>query len=221
MRHTLQRGEGPTEDPLVGDECRPTLAVEHQVRADFHVMPLPRMPVRRLGYSIHMAATLRALNPPDAAALYRLRREALLETPDAFLASPEDDIASSPEAIAPLLARAPESVVFGAFDPKLVGFIGFYRDTHVKAAHKAHIWGTYVRAASRGKGLGAQLLQTALAHARGLDGITTAYLAVSETASAARALYERAGFTVWAFDPYALSIGGKMIGDHHMLLSLT
>ncbi len=173
-----------------------------------------------LSYSIPMKATVRELEPSDAAALCALRREALFDAPDAFLASPEDDIASSPEAVASLLTRTPDSVVFGAFDPELVGFIGLYRDTHVKAAHKAHIWGTYVRAASRGKALGPQLLQAAIAHGRSLKGVTTIYLAVSDSAPAARALYERAGFTVWAFDPYALSVRGKMTGDHHMILSL-
>ena len=57
-----------------------------------------------------MSFEIRPLEPGDAAALFRLRRESLLAEPLAFLASPEDDLAATEEAVRVMLARAPQAV---------------------------------------------------------------------------------------------------------------
>jgi hypothetical protein len=58
--------------------------------------------------------TIRMLGTRDAEALFQLRREALRDSPLAFLASPEDDLAASAQAVGQLLERT-GSAVFGAF----------------------------------------------------------------------------------------------------------
>jgi hypothetical protein len=87
------------------------------------------------------AAQIRELGAVDAEPLFRLRRHALLDAPLAFAACPEDDLATSVAAVRELLSRGRGSAVFGAFHPELVGMLGLYRDRHVKAAHKVHLWG--------------------------------------------------------------------------------
>jgi ribosomal protein S18 acetylase RimI-like enzyme len=163
---------------------------------------------------------IRELGESDAEPLFQLRRRALLDTPLAFAASPEDDLASSVAAVRGLLSQGRGSIVFGAFDAALVGMLGLYRDRHVKAAHKVHLWGMYVRPEFRRRGCGRRLLDAALNHARTLNGVWSVQLSVSEAATEARALYERAGFRVWGIEPEALRCAGRTLREHHMILPL-
>jgi RimJ/RimL family protein N-acetyltransferase len=158
---------------------------------------------------------IRALKPADAVAYASLRRDALLGAPLSFASSSEDDRYSSAEAVVEML-RDPESAIFGAFDGGLVGGVGVYRDTHAKAAHKAHIWGMYVAPAQRGRGVAAALLAAALDHARLLPGVSWVHLGVSSTAPAARHVYEAAGFEVWGAEPEALRHQGESAVEYHM-----
>lgn len=166
------------------------------------------------------AAVIRALVGADAEAYVAIRRQALLDAPLAFAASPGDDIAATADAVREQLARAPESMIFGAFDPQLTGVVGLYRDRHRKAAHKVHVWGMYVAPSHRGSGIAAALIQAALDHARALPGAAWVHITVSEAAPAARRLYERAGFTVWGTEPEALRHDGRSVVEHHMALRL-
>ncbi|MDH3456902.1 MAG: GNAT family N-acetyltransferase [Gemmatimonadota bacterium] len=163
---------------------------------------------------------IRLLQEADAQAYIDLRRQALLEAPLAFTASPEDDVAASVEAVREQLRQTPQSVIIGAFQDGLVGIVGLYRDRHAKASHKSHLWGMYVTPDHRQQGLGSQLLEAALRHARTLAGITWVHLGVSSAASEARRLYDRAGFRVWGAEPDALRHADQAVVEYHMALQL-
>ncbi len=163
---------------------------------------------------------IRALQDPDAEAYVELRGAALRESPLSFASSPDDDFISSPEAAREQFRRAPESVIFGAFRPSLVGTIGLYRDRHLKSSHKAHIWGMYVDPTLRRQGVGRELLEAALGHARALPGVAWIHLSVSSTAHDARKLYERVGFQLWGTEPDALRYDGRTVEEVHMDLRL-
>jgi RimJ/RimL family protein N-acetyltransferase len=150
----------------------------------------------------------------------QLRQEALLESPLAFASSPQDDFISISENLQAYLRQGPESVIFGAFTDVLVGSAGLYRDRHLKAAHKAHLWGMYICPAQRGQGLGRQLLQAAIDHARTLPGVRYIHLSVSAQAIAARQLYDSMGFTIWGTEPDALLYDKRSVSEHHMVLPL-
>ena len=122
---------------------------------------------------------IRELTSANACAYVVVRRAALLEAPLAFASSPQDDSASSPEAVCEQLRRAPISTIFGAFQPDLIGTVGIYRDLHSKSSHKAHVWGMYVAPDFRRQGIGLELLGAILRHARELDGILWIHLSVS------------------------------------------
>ncbi len=107
-----------------------------------------------------------------------------------------------------------------AFQPDLIGTVGLYRDRHVKASHKVHIWGMYVMPFHRRQGVAADLLQAALGHARSLPGVSWVHLGVTSAAPTARRLYERAGFEVWGIEPEALRHEGQAVVEHHMALRL-
>lgn len=167
-----------------------------------------------------MSIVIRQLTPSDAAALVALRRRALLDTPLAFLASPEDDLARSEDAVREQLQRGPDSVVFGAFDDDLVGMLGLFREPHVKAAHKAYAWGMFVAPERRRRGIGARLLAAVIEHARTLGGVEWVQLSVSESTPDARRVYERAGFEIWGVEPDALRHEGRSAGECHLTLRL-
>lgn len=168
-----------------------------------------------------MSALIRMLGEGDAGELFRLRRAALVDSPFAFLASPEDDRTSSESAVREMLKRGPHSVVFGAFDEqRLVGMLGLYRGDHIKTAHKVHLWGMFVQPESRRQHLGEQLLRAAIDYARTIEGVVAVYLGVAETAEAARRAYEKVGFKTWGVEPDAICFEGRFVSEHHMVLSL-
>lgn len=69
---------------------------------------------------------IRELRDQDVEAYVELRRESLLDSPLAFVASPSDDLFSSPKTVREHLRRAPEAVILGAFRPCLVGAVGLF-----------------------------------------------------------------------------------------------
>jgi ribosomal protein S18 acetylase RimI-like enzyme len=153
--------------------------------------------------------TIRQLNERDAAQYAQVRRESLLESPLSFGASPATDAARSVDG------------VIGAFEEeRLVGMVGLLPGRHEKTQHKLHLWGMYVLPAFRGRGIGAELLDAALHHARSFAEVSWVQLAVTSAAPAARHLYERAGFEVWGIEPDALRHGGESVVEYHMALRL-
>lgn len=164
---------------------------------------------------------IRRLGEGDIEAFVALRREALADSPRAFSASPESDVAQDPEFLRRMMARPEVQVFLGAFDDgTLAGTAAVYRCESSKESHKAVLWGMYVRPGSRGRGRGAALLTAAVAHARSLAGVTHLHLSVADTAAAAQRLYERAGFVRWGTEPAALMVDGAPVDIHHMVHGL-
>jgi ribosomal protein S18 acetylase RimI-like enzyme len=98
---------------------------------------------------------------------------------------------------------------------------GFYRyKESVKVAHKGMIWGVYVQATYRGKGLAKQLLQAVIARARMLGGIELIQLGVNAANLPVVKLYESLGFSKWGCDPRALKVHGRYIDEDRMVLWL-
>ena len=163
---------------------------------------------------------IRSLTESDLAEYTALRREALVDTPLAFAASPDDDFAANVDALRESIRKAPDRVIFGAFEERLAGSVGLFRDKHLKAAHKMHLWGMYVTPSHRGRGLGKELLGAAIEHARSVEGVEWIFLGVTTAAPAARRLYERAGFAIWGTEPDALREGGTSVVEHRLALRL-
>jgi ribosomal protein S18 acetylase RimI-like enzyme len=164
-------------------------------------------------------AMIRRLSEADAEAFVRIRREALEDTPFAFGSSPADDRAGSIDFVRAAVSDSTRAM-FGAFAPNLAGIVGVYGDRSQKGAHNAHIWGVYVSAAHRGKGIGRALLKVAIEFAGTLPSVTHIRLAVSERTAHALKLYASLGFVTWGIEPAALRIDGVDAAEYHMVLVL-
>jgi ribosomal protein S18 acetylase RimI-like enzyme len=155
----------------------------------------------------------------DAARFQALRLAALLDMPEAFVASHSEEEHLPLSAFEARLVERPGHAVFGAFDgDDLVGITGLARETLLQTLHKGHIWGMYVAPVARGRGVGRELMQAALAHARATPGIAKVTLSVDTANFAAIALYESLGFVVFAREADAVRLHGQQRDDLQMHL---
>jgi ribosomal protein S18 acetylase RimI-like enzyme len=162
---------------------------------------------------------IRRLSASDAPAFRALRLAGLLDKPEAFVASHEEESDQPLAYFAQRLIVQPGQAVFGAFDgDTLVGIAGLSRGTGLQTRHKGHIWGMYVAAAARGHGVARELMSSALAHARATPGIAKVTLSVDSANVAAIALYESLGFVVFAREADAIRLHGESRDDLQMHL---
>ena len=106
------------------------------------------------------------------------------------------------------------------FKGDLVGMAGCFRERHLKTRHKGRIWGVYVRANCRGKGLGRGLLAALLERVKKLPGLEQVNLSVSSSQVAARKLYRSLGFETFGVEDKALKIGDQYLQEEYMVLRL-
>ncbi len=163
---------------------------------------------------------IRPLNSSDAEAFIKLRHEALEREPLMFAASVEDDLALSLSFVQKAFEDTKKSITFGAFLTGLIGVVGIYRESSLKALHKVRLWGFYVSPAYRHGGVGKNLLSYAISYTRNLDGVRQVHLSASECAETALHLYEKFGFQTWGIEPNALFYDGEFMTAHHMLLEI-
>jgi RimJ/RimL family protein N-acetyltransferase len=110
-----------------------------------------------------------------------------------------------------------DAVVLGAFDrDTLAGAAGVRFEASEKLRHKATLFGMYVAARQRGKGLGLSLVQAALQLAREVPQVRLIQLTVTEGNAAAMALYQRCGFVAFGIEPDAVAVGQGFVGKVHM-----
>jgi len=160
---------------------------------------------------------IRELTEEDARAFQALRLSALTECPAAFTSSYSEECDIPLSVVAGRIAPSPDRCLFGAFeDSQLVGCVGLRRETKLKLAHKAYIWGLYVAPLHRNKGVGGELIAQALAFADSMPGLRGVILSVAKGNSAAVTLYERAGFRVFGVEPGAMLIDNELRDEAHM-----
>jgi len=163
--------------------------------------------------------TVRRLTPADAHYYRALMLDAYAQHPEAYTSTMDERAALPYQWWESRLSDAPDAneVVLGAFaEGALVGTVGVEFERRAKARHKAFIFGVYVAPSARRSGVGARLLDAALAAAQARPGIKLAQLTVSAGNDAARALYERAGFLLFGNEPFAIAVDGGYIAKLHM-----
>jgi ribosomal protein S18 acetylase RimI-like enzyme len=166
--------------------------------------------------------TVRTVAEAEAGSWWRLRLEGLEQEPFAFGKSAEEFRATSIQEVARLIREVPkESFYLGAFEgERLIGIVSFVRETGLKEKHKGHVYGFYVSAERRRKGVGRELLKTLIAEAQKDPSLEQILLCVATCQTAARALYRDLGFTVFGTEPNSLKVNGRSIDEDHMVLRI-
>jgi RimJ/RimL family protein N-acetyltransferase len=166
---------------------------------------------------------IRRLEADDVVAYRALRLRALQTSPEAFGSSYEETVAQSLEYMARRLAPGPaepSTFFLGAFDPDLIGTVGFVRESRLKTRHKGLSIGMYVAEAARGRGVGRALLERAIAEARQQPGLEQILLMVVSTNEPALRLYAACGFIRYGVEPCALKLGEICFDEDLMILRL-
>ena len=159
---------------------------------------------------------VRRLCGADAAAFQALRLEALAGHPSAFAAA-YDEEASLP--LAEVARRLDRGLVFGAFaNGALAGTAGLAIPAREKKRHKGDLWGVYVREGARGQGLGRQLVEAVIGHARGR--VEQLYATVTTGNQAAHELYRGLGFQTYGREPRGLKVGDACFDQELLVLLL-
>ncbi len=99
--------------------------------------------------------------------------------------------------------RIAEGVIGAFVGGELVGMAGYARQSNPKQAHKATLFGMYLRASHRGSGLAGRLVAAVVDHARA-EGCERLLLACNAGNHGAIRLYEASGFRQYGTEPRAL-----------------
>jgi ribosomal protein S18 acetylase RimI-like enzyme len=163
---------------------------------------------------------IRQLTEADVEIYRKLRLQCLRESPQAFTTSAEEFSRRTLDSIAQQL-RGPENFTLGAFeDERLVGMVGFYRESVLKLRHKGYIVSMFVLPEYRSRGIARALLVEAIDRARRLPDLKQLLLGMVVTQTTARRLYESLGFKVYGHEPEAVKIGDEYFDEELMLLKL-
>lgn len=158
------------------------------------------------------------LRPSDAAPYRELMLEAYTLAADAFTSTAEER-AAEPEPFWVRRIADPSGLgaAIGAFEgDALVGTVALQFSAKPKTRHVAQLIGMYVRPAARGSGAGRALVEAAIAHAQGREGVSVLQLTVTEGNEPAIRLYRAAGFQPFGVEPLAILTPGGYKGKVHM-----
>jgi ribosomal protein S18 acetylase RimI-like enzyme len=164
---------------------------------------------------------IRKLIEADLDALWALRLRALGDNPEAFSSTHDEVIARGPGWLGRRLRdEASHFFYLGAFDPELIGMVGFGREQGRKEEHKGMLVSMYVAPEQRGRGLGRALVQELIARARLIPGLEQIHLTVTTTEQPAQALYRSQGFQIYGTARRALKSDGQYWDEDFMMLEL-
>ena len=111
--------------------------------------------------------------------------------------------------------------VMGAFDDEaFVGFARFVQEPGKKERHKGHVYGVYVTASHRGRGVAKAMIGALVAEVKKGASCEQLLLAVGVFNEGARAVYRALGFLPYGVEPRALKAGGVYLDEEQMILLL-
>jgi len=164
--------------------------------------------------------SLRCLKSLEAVALRDLRHQAIREIPEAFGTPPEIELGKTAAHYRRQLLRMGidrGELILGLWRERtLMGMVGLGRREGAGGRHGL-IYSMYVTPALRGQGWGRRLLDEAEHRMRSLWRIERFELCVEIHNTAARELYERAGYRILDTEANAFHIHGQPHDVYHMV----
>jgi L-amino acid N-acyltransferase YncA len=163
-----------------------------------------------------------ALTASDAPQYRELMLEAYVQAADAFTSTAVERVKEPLSWWANRIASAAGlSQSFGAFHAEqLVGTVALEYSVKPKTQHSALVLGMYVRPEARRSGVGALLMQAAIAAASAKSGLRMLRLTVTHGNQAAIRLYESVGFSAWGTEPMAILTPSGYKAKVHMAMHL-
>jgi ribosomal protein S18 acetylase RimI-like enzyme len=164
----------------------------------------------------------RILLESDAQQYQSLRLHALLTNPEAFGSTYERESQFTREQVKERIRPTQEKFVLGAFDEQemLVGFVTLVRDPGMKTAHKANIYGMFVKNEYRRQGVGRALMQELIRLSRNMEGLEQLNLCVVANNEQAKRLYQSMGFETYGIERNALKFNDQYCDEEFMVLRL-
>jgi hypothetical protein len=164
---------------------------------------------------------IRVLVGADAPAFQHLRLEGLRDCPTAFASNYKEECDIDVATVAARLEPTMDRAICGKFvHGSLVGIVGAQRESRRNLRHKALIFAMYVTPASRGQGIGRELLEYALNYAAKMPGLRQVNLCVNAASASAIAMYRAAGFEPFGVERAFLVVDGVSQDLIHMVRGL-
>lgn len=163
---------------------------------------------------------IRILTESDFESFWNMRLRALKEEPTSYGSSYEEAIAAPQSEALKRLEESEHSFIVGAFNPHLVGIVGFFRERSIKKNHKGIIWGVYVAPEARGSGVARSLMEAAIARAKTIPNVERLQLSVMSQNQSARRLYASLGFEHYGTEINALKVNDRFHPEDLMALKL-
>ncbi|WP_027086145.1 GNAT family N-acetyltransferase [Cohnella panacarvi] len=165
---------------------------------------------------------IRILDESDARQYQELRLCALLANPEAFGSTYERESRFTVEFIIDRIKPSKDKFVLGAFDKDgaLIGMVTLVRESGVKTAHKASVFGMYVTQERREQGAGKALMNELIKIARDMDGLEQVNLTVVSNNEQAKKLYQSVGFEIYGTERHALKFNDRYYDETLMALPL-
>lgn len=159
-----------------------------------------------------MRVTPIRLAPIDADRYVALRKQMLADSPWAFSASPDDDVALDSAFLRTTLAQPDNAIVAVESDEdptSLIAAAGIYRVRNPKFSHRAKLWGVFVDPGHRSYGLGRAVTSAALELGKTWNGVAHIDVSVSENSPVALHIYQSLGFVEWGREPESTQHDGQ------------
>lgn len=147
----------------------------------------------------------------------------LSDSPWAYSANPDDDVALDSAFLRSALAQSDNAIMaIESVDDStsLIAAAGIHRVRNPKFSHRARLWGIFVSPDHRGRGLGRAVTSAALDLARTWNGVERVDVAVSDNSPAALHIYQSLGFIEWGREPESTRHDGKRYDEIFLSLRI-
>jgi GNAT superfamily N-acetyltransferase len=163
---------------------------------------------------------IRPLEVTDWEAFKEIRLQAISDSPSAVWPTLDEEAGRTSDEVQARIKMSATQVVFGAFrGNKLEGIAGLRREALAQVAHKAILWGVFVKPDLRKQGIARQLFERILCHAR-KEGVLQIQLCVNAENAKAKSLYQSLGFKAYGLESRAMRVGDRFYDEEHMVLRL-